>query len=166
MAKKADTEELQEGQDDKRQAGPPGANLAGFLVNASKISDSLQGAIVGDDANITLTDWLFLKALQTEGPLHASRIAVKVGITRQRVHQLISPLKDRHLIALVETSDKHNHLTLTPAGAELVQRLEDKFLALLSTDPHLPPESMLRSAHASTRRLLRVLTKVAKPDAE
>jgi DNA-binding MarR family transcriptional regulator len=151
---------------DKAPPDPPGTNLAAFLINTHKIRDSLEGAIAGNDANITLTDWLMLQALNSEGPLHASKVGIKVGITRQRVDQQIAPLKRAGILEFVEADGKKNLLTLTPKGGELVQRFEDKFLTLLSADPRLTPESMLRSARASTRRIMRVLTKVTKAEAK
>jgi DNA-binding MarR family transcriptional regulator len=166
MAKAAKAPKNRASGENKGPSGPPGENLAAFLINAGKINDSLQATIAGKDASITLTDWLLLQALRSEGPLHASKIAMKVGITRQRVHQQIAPLKNAGVLELIEKDDKRNILSITPGGAELVQRYEDKFMALLSADPQLTPALMLRSAHAVTRRILRVLTKVPKVDTE
>ena len=144
----------------KRPEIEPGseiADLAMLIGTVNRISDRLQKAAATVQANTTITDWMLLRSLQSEGSLSMSDAARRVGVSRQRVHQLLKPMSEAGLLEVGEGDYGVKPLTLTDKGRELLKQLEDKFTQSLSANSGSLPSGPIRAAMAGSRRIVRAM---------
>lgn len=142
------------------------AELVIFLASTNRISSHLETAISELNANISLTDWLLLHTLKTEGPMPATKIAFKIGVTRQRVHQQMTALVAAGFLLKEDGDDnKSKLLNIAPGGAVLLKRIDRAIQIALIGDKGTSPEGPIRTASNTARRIARSLIPAQpKPD--
>jgi DNA-binding MarR family transcriptional regulator len=145
--------------------------LASFLVSASRIAAHLEKALSASGASgsaVSLTDWLLLHTLKAEGPLPISKVAHKIGVTRQRVHQQVGPLRTAGWLEVTDADGKSKFLTLTAAGTALIKQLEQQLVNSLSTQDGEVPMSQIHTASMGARRIVKAIApqREAKPESE
>lgn len=148
------------GAEEKRSKAVPGSEIdyvAGFLANANKISDALQTIATDVDATITMTDWLLLHALSSEGSLPMTKAASRIGVTRQRVHQQSTPLQTAGLITIADGEGKTRLLSIAPAGSALHKKLEKTFSKALTKEEGNMPTGLIHNAKQASAKIARLL---------
>ena len=99
--------------------------LVGFLIGVNKITTRLQAAVTQPDLDVTMSDWILLRAITNDNPLSMADLARKIGVSRQRVQKQATILQT---VGLVKTSGaaelKARQLSLTKAGNTVVERIE------------------------------------------
>jgi DNA-binding MarR family transcriptional regulator len=134
------------------------ADLALVLVTVNRITNALQSAAEERQSGATLSDWLLLKTLDKEGPLSMAKAAVKIGVSRQRVHQQTGALETSGVISVTKGDDgKSMNLTLAAGGRALMKKLDDAFSAALKDDDGALPSAPIHAAKKSTFRIQKVL---------
>jgi DNA-binding MarR family transcriptional regulator len=158
-----------DGANRKKSQVAPGsevADLAGLLISTSRIASHLETALSAAGSPVSLTDWLLLHTLNAEGPLPASRVAYKIGVTRQRVHQQVGPLRKAELLEVTDADGKSKVLTLTSAGTALIHQLEQQVMKALSAKDGEIPVSQIRTASMGARRIVRAISPQRDPKPE
>jgi DNA-binding MarR family transcriptional regulator len=85
------------------------------------------------DAEIGLAEWAALSALQEQDGITNQQLARRLGVTRQRAHQLAAGFISAGLIT-ARTSDvdsRKNELSLTPLGRERLNTVNHELKLLL-----------------------------------
>ncbi|HVU20704.1 MAG TPA: hypothetical protein VHE09_08230 [Rhizomicrobium sp.] len=134
------------------------AELISYLALTNRVSSHLETAISEVDANISLTDWLLLYTVSSEGPLPATKIAYKIGVTRQRVYQQTSTLITAGFLLREEVGDsKFKTIGIAPGGTVLLKRIERALRDMLSQKSGNLPTGPIHTACNGTKRLVRSL---------
>ncbi|NOW46433.1 DNA-binding MarR family transcriptional regulator [Novosphingobium sp. SG751A] len=134
----------------------------GFLMRmvSNAVSQGFAGKLAGQD--VTLAEWVMLRALYGGKPLPPSLLARKMGMTKGAISKLADRLLDKGLIARTDNpNDKRAHsLSLThegiakvPALARLADESDAAFFIGLSDADHAALRGLLHkliNAHALT----------------
>lgn len=139
-------------------------DLALLVANMNRITDYLQKAAKSANVNITLTDWLLLQALAAGGPLPMAKVAFKIGVTRQRIHQQVSPLQSAGLISIAQGDGKSKILEIDAQGKLLATTLEKEFLKSMTGEDGSLAAGPVRTAKMGTARLARAMMARSKAD--
>jgi DNA-binding MarR family transcriptional regulator len=154
---------------EKKSPAAPGsevADLANLLVSTSRISTHLETALSASGSAVSLTDWLLLHTLNVEGPLSISKVAHKIAVTRQRVHQQLGPLRTAGLLEVTDADGKSKILTLSAAGTALIEQLEQQIMKALSTKDGEIPANPIHTASMGVRRILKAISPQRDPAPE
>lgn len=104
---------------------PPLTSHLGYWLRfvSNHVSHAFARKLEGQD--VTVAEWVVLRALYGQEPLAPSRLAERLGLTRGAISKLADRLMEKNLIgrdACVHDLRAHT-LALTPAGAALVPSL-------------------------------------------
>jgi DNA-binding MarR family transcriptional regulator len=157
-SKRSKTVQPKPAQSKPLEPGSELADLAQLLVCVNRIGNRLQDAADQKNANLTISGWLLLRTLQTEGPLPMARAAIRIGMTRQRVHQQAKPLEAAGLVSITQGDSNTRRLALEPAGEALVKSLDEAFLKALAGSGDAPPALPLHAARMGAGRVLKAMT--------
>jgi DNA-binding MarR family transcriptional regulator len=123
----------------------PMSELAAFLISINRITNRLQStaALSGD---LTVSDWLLLRAYCDHKPESVADLARKVGVSRQRVHKQVAALQAEGLVTV-----SARELSLTKAGNQFLETVETDLLKSLQEGS----EGRIHAARMSALRLAR-----------
>lgn len=93
-------------------------------------------AVLGDlpqfkGASVGMSEWIALTMLRGAGGINNKQLAAKLGVSRQRAHQVVRALEKAQLVEIRTSSSdsRENVLRMTPEGA---RQLENVNFALAS----------------------------------
>jgi DNA-binding MarR family transcriptional regulator len=132
----------------------------------NRISGQLEAAIADVDVNVSLTDWLLLHALKTDGSLPATKIAYKIGVTRQRIYQQMTSLISAGFVHKEEVPEsKYRTLSIAPSGLDFLERTDAAIRESFVGKTGKMPADAIHNACNGARRVARGLSK-QQPKAE
>ncbi|MEI9930880.1 MAG: hypothetical protein WDM89_10100 [Rhizomicrobium sp.] len=100
-------------------ADEPGAlitDLMQLVVNMNRVLFHLEKAAKDASINISLTDWILLQTLSSEGPQPMSKAVQKIGMSWQRIYQQCTPLQAAGLLSMTQMDDRSKVLEISPSG--------------------------------------------------
>ncbi|QFY63133.1 MarR family transcriptional regulator (plasmid) [Rhizobium grahamii] len=119
---------------------------------SNAVSHDFARKIAAED--VTVAEWVFMRALYDEEALPPSALAAKMGMTKGAISKLADRLVSKGLIARAEhETDRRAHsLFLTSAGREKVPRLasladlnETEYFGLLTEKEHAALDQILKA---------------------
>jgi DNA-binding MarR family transcriptional regulator len=148
----------------------PGDLASGFeeyLSSAFKLSSSL-GESLSRKHSIGIGEWAILRILSQNEGLKMGQVAKLAGVSRQRLHQLVTPLAARNLVSVeASTEDKRvKTLTLGAGTPPLLQDISSD-LAELGKSSTGKPEAAVKTFARSTalnNRLFKALRKESRTE--
>ena len=111
-------------------ATPPASDLTahlGFWLRAvsNHVSHAFAGKLAAKHKQVTVAEWVMMRALNSKDPMPPSRVAHEMGMTRGAITKLADRLINKSLI--IRKADggdgRAQTLALTPRGSRLVPEL-------------------------------------------
>lgn len=139
------------------------AELVDALLSASRAMVALAARSLADlDSDVTLPQYRALVVLASRGPQRVVDISTELGVNPSTGTRMCDRLVRKRLIRRYrsQTDRREVHLTLTPAGEQLIRevtdRRRDEFVRMVAAMPaatHRPVAQALRSLAESSGEL-------------
>ncbi len=134
-------------------------DFGNLVAGMARLLAGLSAIPLFKDADIGLAEWVALSTLRQSDGVSNNHLAKKLGVTRQRAHQIVAGFIKADLISVRISPDdsRKNEITLTPTGKARLDAVNVEMQALLSatlsTRMHILPKM---------RRYVSLLTRMTK----
>ena len=127
-------------------------DLATLIAAMNRVTDHLQKGARNAGERLTLTDWLLLHMLETEGAQPVAKAAFKLGVSRQCIHQLAAAMEKSGHVTSKPGDGKSKELEISPSGRQLAAAFEAEILkAIRSVDGGIAAGPILTAKGGATR---------------
>lgn len=130
-----------------------------LVTGFNRFLSMLAAAPVFKKSGLSLSEWAALAILHEADGINNKQLAVRLGVTRQRAHQLIAHLAEAHLV-VVDTSptdSRENVVRMAPWGRKQLAAVDEALEEIIHTA--LGPRTHIVSR---MRRQSALLLKIAK----
>jgi DNA-binding MarR family transcriptional regulator len=152
----------------EKEPAPPitAERFAELIFSMNRLMGRLSGAKMFREAGIGLSEWSALNLL-ARGDASNGALARDLGLTKQRINQIVEDLKREDYVAVGQNAKdgRANVITLTATGRTRLEGLNGQITPLLESGLSGSPRS-LESAVRNLRRLSRLMKPVPTQGAE
>jgi DNA-binding MarR family transcriptional regulator len=110
------------------------------------------------NSGISLSEWCALLALDQSDQIGNNQLARRLGVSRQRAHQLVAQFQNSGLIAMrpSQTDSRRNEITLTEAGHARLRTINAELGSFLKNVPAREAQKLARM-RISVARLIKAM---------
>jgi DNA-binding MarR family transcriptional regulator len=154
--------------DDKIPAVPAEAqteDLAALVAGLSRFMSGLSKLPQFEQAKLGFAEWSVLSILSKGKPFSSAQLMRTLGVSKQRVSQIIDSLKTENLIELspVAGDARKKLISITSAGTDRMNKLNTSLQPLVSSALTKRPNSLARASRIVNRSLMRIVAPARKP---
>jgi DNA-binding MarR family transcriptional regulator len=133
-------------------------DLAGFVTALSRFMTRLSNIPPFKQAGLGLAEWSALSMIARREGINSRQLANLLGVSAQRVNQLVDSLKRSELVGQTTSPDdaRQRILTVTPEGGRRLAELNAQLHPLIAAALQSRPRS-LRNASRLLRTLMRIV---------
>ncbi len=116
---------------DEATPPPAGELLMQYFSAVHRLANSLAEKPLLSDVDLSIGEWIVLFEIK-DGDLPVGRLGTKAGLSRQRLHTLLSEIETRGFVKVVtnESGDRRRRtVTITDEGREVIARFNQRFEA-------------------------------------
>jgi DNA-binding MarR family transcriptional regulator len=108
-------------------------DFGNLVAGMARLLAGLSAIPLFKDADIGLAEWVALSTLSQSDAVSNNHLAKKLGVTRQRAHQIVAGFIKADLVSVRTAADdsRKNEITLTPAGKARLDAVNVEIEALL-----------------------------------
>ncbi|OGA74817.1 MAG: hypothetical protein A3G81_16835 [Betaproteobacteria bacterium RIFCSPLOWO2_12_FULL_65_14] len=146
---------------------PAAENFARIAASAQSIVNAADSILRDRGAHLGLSDWALLQHLAAQKePLPMARIAVQMGVTRQRIQKQTEALAHAKYVEVHVTADDRRvrMVKLTRQGAEALKAVAAQWNGELAKDEALFTLRNLDGLRERLQRIAALLSRVQRAD--
>ena len=134
-------------------------DLAIIVAGMSRFLTRLTNMPSFQEAGLGLAEWSALSIVTEKHGLNSRQLANILGITAQRINQIMESLRVRGLISLNSSPDdaRKKIISVTPAGAAKLQALNAKLQPIIAAALSDRPQLLSRANRVINGALMRIV---------
>ena len=119
--------------------------LSALVSNATRLLTALSSIGVFKEARLSLSEWVALMILRQSDEIGNNQLAKRLGVTRQRAHQIVASFESAGLIVMHTSpiDSRRNEISLTEAGDAKLEAINRKLISFYEATLEQDERSLL-----------------------